>query len=99
MTDFGLAKQVGGGSDLTAEGQILGTPSYMPPEQAAGQVNAIGPAADVYALGALLYAMLAGRPPFQAATPLETLRQVIESEPVVCGNSTPACRATWKPSS
>ena len=83
VTDFGLAKQVGSGSDLTAEGQVLGTPSYMPPEQAAGQVNAIGPAADVYSLGALLYAMLAGRPPFQAATPLETLRQVIESEPVV----------------
>ncbi|MGO9114327.1 MAG: protein kinase domain-containing protein, partial [Thermoguttaceae bacterium] len=82
ITDFGLAKRVGSGSDLTATGEPLGTPSYMPPEQAAGQINAIGPAADVYSLGALLYAMLASRPPFQAATPMETLRQVIESEPV-----------------
>jgi serine/threonine-protein kinase len=82
VTDFGLAKRVGSGSDLTATGQVLGTPSYMPPEQAAGQVNAVGPAADVYALGALAYSALTGHPPFQAATPLETLRPVIESEPV-----------------
>jgi WD40 repeat protein/tRNA A-37 threonylcarbamoyl transferase component Bud32 len=88
VTDFGLAKRVGApgtpgrGSDLTATGQVLGTPSYMPPEQAAGQINAVGPAADVYSLGALLYTSLAGRPPFQAATPLETLQQVIDQEPV-----------------
>ena len=88
VTDFGLAKRVGApgtpgrGSDLTATGQVLGTPSYMPPEQAAGQINAVGPAADVYALGALLYAALTGRPPFQAATPLETLQQVLHREPV-----------------
>ena len=82
VTDFGLAKRVDSGSDLTATGQILGTPSYMPPEQAAGQVKAVGPAADVYALGATLYAALTGRPPFQSATPLETLKQVIEREPV-----------------
>ena len=82
VTDFGLAKRVDSGSDLTATGQVLGTPSYMPPEQAAGQIKAVGPAADVYALGAVLYAALTGRPPFQAATPLETLKQVIEREPV-----------------
>ena len=88
VTDFGLAKRVGApgtpghGSDLTATGQVLGTPSYMPPEQAAGQINAVGPQADVYALVALLYSALTGRPPFQAATPLETLQQVLHGEPV-----------------
>ncbi len=76
VTDFGLAKRVDGGSDLTATGQILGTPSYMPPEQAAGQIKAVGPSADIYALGALLYSTLAGRPPFHAATQVETLKQV-----------------------
>ncbi|MGA2255843.1 MAG: serine/threonine-protein kinase [Thermoguttaceae bacterium] len=82
ITDFGLAKRVDSGSDFTATGQVLGTPSYMPPEQAAGQINAVGPAADVYALGALLYTALTGRPPFQAATSLETMQQVLEREPV-----------------
>ena len=96
VTDFGLAKRVGApgtpgrGSDLTATGQVLGTPSYMPPEQAAGQIRAVGPAADVYALGALLYATVTGRPPFQAATSLETLRQVIEREPVPLRQLNPA---------
>jgi formylglycine-generating enzyme required for sulfatase activity/predicted Ser/Thr protein kinase len=82
VTDFGVAKRVDSGSNLTATGQVLGTPSYMPPEQAAGKIDAVGPPADVYALGALLYAALTGHPPFQAATPLETLQQVIEREPV-----------------
>jgi WD40 repeat protein/tRNA A-37 threonylcarbamoyl transferase component Bud32 len=82
ITDFGLAKQVQGDSHLTGTGQILGTPSYMPPEQAAGNVEEIGPAADVYALGAILYRLLAGRPPFQAANPLDTLLQVLNQEPV-----------------
>jgi serine/threonine-protein kinase len=82
VTDFGLAKQVDRGSELTATGQALGTPSYMAPEQAAGQINAVSPASDVYGLGALLYALLTGRPPFQAATPLETLTQVVAREPV-----------------
>ncbi len=82
VTDFGLAKRIQTDSSLTNTGQVLGTPSYMPPEQARGTENDVGPTADVYALGATLYCLLTGRPPFQAATPLETLCQVIEREPV-----------------
>jgi tetratricopeptide (TPR) repeat protein len=82
ITDFGLAKRVAGKSHLTSTGQILGTPSYMPPEQAAGKLHQIGPLSDVYALGAVLYALLTGQPPFKAANPLDTLRQVSEQEPV-----------------
>ena len=62
LTDFGLAKQVMDRSDLTATGQVMGTPSYMPPEQAAGKLDEIGPASDVYSLGATLYFLLTGRP-------------------------------------
>lgn len=80
VTDFGLAKRVGGGSHVTTTGQILGTPSYMPPEQASG--GTIVPASDVYALGAVLYAVLTGRPPFYAADTLETISQVLNAEPV-----------------
>lgn len=82
VTDFGLAKQVQGDSHLTTTGQILGTPSYMPPEQAAGQIAEIGPAADIYSLGAILYALLTGRPPFQSDNPMDTLLQVLERDPV-----------------
>jgi predicted Ser/Thr protein kinase len=82
VTDFGLAKQIQGDSGLTGTGQILGTPSYMPPEQAAGKIDEIGPAADVYSLGAILYCLLTGRPPFQAANPMDTLLQVLDQEPV-----------------
>jgi serine/threonine protein kinase/WD40 repeat protein len=82
VTDFGLAKRIQGDSGLTGSGQIMGTPSYMPPEQAGGQRGEVGPAADVYALGATLYALLTGRPPFQAATPMDTVIQVINDEPV-----------------
>jgi WD40 repeat protein/tetratricopeptide (TPR) repeat protein len=83
ITDFGLAKiVVGGGPTLTQSGMILGTPSYMAPEQAAGKTKAVGPATDVYALGATLYEMLTGRPPFKAESPLETLQQVQSQEPV-----------------
>jgi hypothetical protein len=82
ITDFGLAKQLQGGAGPTRTGEVLGTPSYMAPEQAAGRTRAIGPAADVYALGAILYELLTGRPPFQAETPLDTLFQVLERDPV-----------------
>jgi hypothetical protein len=81
ITDFGLAKRVGGGTSLTATGQIVGTPSYMAPEQANARRD-VGPAADVYALGAILYELLTGRPPFQAATPLDTILLVVSEEPV-----------------
>jgi serine/threonine protein kinase len=81
ITDFGLAK-IQSDSGLTATGQVLGTPSFMPPEQAAGKSGDIGPAADIYSLGAILYCLLTGRPPFQAAAVMETLRQVLEQEPV-----------------
>lgn len=82
ITDFGLAKRLEGESDLTATGQILGTPSYMPPEQAQGDHQRVGPASDVYSLGAILYELLTGRPPFRAENAVETLRQVVDTEPV-----------------
>jgi tetratricopeptide (TPR) repeat protein len=83
ITDFGLAKiLIGGGTTQTHSGMILGTPSYMPPEQAAGRTHEVGPTTDVYALGAILYEMLTGRPPFRGETPLETVRQVGSDEPV-----------------
>jgi serine/threonine protein kinase len=83
ITDFGLAKiLVGDGRMQTRSGAIMGTPSYMAPEQAAGKTKGAGPATDVYALGAILYEMLTGRPPFRAETPLETLLQVQSVDPV-----------------
>eukprot|EP00913_Durusdinium_trenchii_P005667 g5285.t1 len=82
ITDFGLAKNIATDSGMTTTGQIIGTPSFMPPEQAAGKSAEIGPLADVYSLGAMLYALLTGRPPFQAANVMETLKQVLEQEPV-----------------
>jgi WD40 repeat protein len=82
VTDFGLAKKLKSDSALTGSGQIMGTPSYMPPEQAGGERGEVGPAADVYALGATLYALVTGRPPFQAATAMDTVLQVLSDEPV-----------------
>jgi serine/threonine protein kinase len=81
ITDFGLAKKIDE-TGRTASGAIMGTPSYMAPEQAGGQSKDIGPAADIYALGAILYELLTGRPPFKAATPLDTMLQVLSDEPV-----------------
>src|SRR5262249_8161476 len=76
VTAFGLAKLVvGSATSPTQSGDILGTPSYMAPEQARGQAREVGPAADVYALGSILYELVTGRPPFRAETTLETLHQ------------------------
>ncbi|TWU02539.1 protein kinase domain-containing protein [Stieleria varia] len=82
VTDFGLAKHTADTSELTGTGQILGTPSYMPPEQASAKLKEIGPAADVYSLGAVLYSALVGRPPFQSANVVDTLLQVLEQDAV-----------------
>jgi serine/threonine protein kinase len=95
ITDFGLAKMLDPAStdpgvasgrrsspELTATGAVVGTPSYMAPEQAQGQRQQLGPTCDIYSLGAVLYECLTGRPPFKAATPLETLLQVVHVEPV-----------------
>jgi WD40 repeat protein len=82
VSDFGLAKRLQGEVGTTQSGVIMGTPSYMAPEQAAGQNPSVGPPADVYALGAILYECLTGRPPFRAATVLDTLDQVRSQEPV-----------------
>jgi hypothetical protein len=82
ITDFGLAKRVEVGSGLTATGTVMGTPSYMAPEQAAGGAKHVGPPADVYALGAILYECLTGRPPFQGPTAVDVIRQVLNDEPI-----------------
>ncbi|MFO0822857.1 MAG: protein kinase [Gemmataceae bacterium] len=81
VADFGLAKRLGVDSDHTETGEVVGTPNYMAPEQAEGRSNTSGPACDQYALGAILYEALTGRPPFQAQTVLETLRRVAVEEP------------------
>jgi eukaryotic-like serine/threonine-protein kinase len=82
ITDFGLAKRLEGDAGQTRDGSVMGTPSYMAPEQAKGKVRELGPPADVYALGAILYDLLTGNPPFRGDTVMDTLHQVINREPV-----------------
>jgi predicted Ser/Thr protein kinase len=82
IADFGLAKRLEDQRNQTQNGCVMGTPGYMAPEQAAGRSQDVGPAADVYALGAILYDALTGRPPFKGATVLDTLAQVLHNEPV-----------------
>jgi hypothetical protein len=82
ITDFGLAKQLHSDSARTQSGSVLGTPSFMAPEQAEGRLAEISYATDVYALGAILYCTLTGRPPFKGATAVETMHQVVHEEPL-----------------
>ncbi len=93
ITDFGLAKRLDSDDGQTRTGAIMGTPSYMAPEQASGRSSEAGPSADIYSLGAILYEMLTGRPPFRGTTVLETLEQVRSQEPVPAG-AAPARDAT-----
>ena len=82
ITDFGLAKRLDEDDGQTYSGQVMGSPSFMAPEQARGGGREVGPAADIYSLGAILYEMISGRPPFKGGSPLETLHQVLHVEPV-----------------
>src|SRR5262249_47466777 len=82
ITDFGLAKRLDQAQGQTQSGPTRGPPSYMAPEQAEAKTHAIGPAAATYALGAILYELLTGRPPFKASTPLDTVLLVVSAEPV-----------------
>jgi hypothetical protein len=96
--DFGLARRLEGEAGQTQSGEVLGTPSYMAPEQAMGRLDAIGPATDVYALGAILYALLTGRPPLVGANALIRCCRYATRSRCRRGACWPASRATWRPS-
>jgi serine/threonine protein kinase len=89
VADFGLAKRLDQDATLTSDGVVMGTPSYMAPEQAAGRWAEVGPAADIYGIGAILYELLTGRPPFRGADTAETLEQVLRAKPVPPGELRP----------
>jgi WD40 repeat protein len=91
IADFGLAKQMDDGDGQTQSGTILGTPGYMAPEQASGKGGAVGPATDIYALGAILYECLTGRPPFSAETPLDAVLKMLSQEPAAPRSLVPGC--------
>jgi serine/threonine protein kinase len=93
VTDFGLAKLLGLGQGQTQSGSVLGTPSYMAPEQAAGKIQCIGPKTDVYSLGAILYEVLTGRPPFEGESLLEVIERVQSQEPLPPRSIQPAIPA------
>ena len=95
LTDFGLAKVVEEKTSSTLSGVVLGTAEYMAPEQAAGHVERIGPPTDVYALGAVLYQMLTGRPPIEGNTTIDTLRRLLIDEPAEVRSLVPACPRIW----
>jgi hypothetical protein len=91
VADFGLAKSIHGQQSLTRSGAVIGTPSYMAPEQASGMKSQIGPSSDIYSLGAILYHALTGRPPFLGGSAVETVMMVIEQDPVAPRVLNPAC--------
>jgi serine/threonine protein kinase len=96
ITDFGLAKKLADDSDLTVTGQVLGSPHYMPPEQASAQREQVGPWSDVYSIGAILYHALTARAPFVGQTLADTLQQVLNKEPIAPRLLNPACRWIWR---
>lgn len=97
VTDFGLAKQLHRDSELTLSGQVLGSPNYMPPEQAAADRGLVGRRSDVYSLGAILYYLLTGRPPFAGETITDTLLKWSTRSRFRRACSAPGCRSIWRP--